>query len=88
LSYRPSRETFCNPDRLQSQDCSHVSVRRAHAAHRAAATGLEFEKCEQIAQRILWPIQPEDRQTCGSRCLPVTFWIIPDMKDLARFQIH
>src|SRR5436190_14589596 len=51
------------------------------------ALTLQIQKCEQIAQRILWSIQSKDRQTGGTGSFPIALRIIADMKDLIRFQI-
>ena len=42
---------------------------------------------QQIAQRILWPIQSKDEQTSSVGRLPITLWLVADVKDLVRFEI-
>src|SRR5207245_5514533 len=41
---------------------------------------------QQIAQRILAPVQPEDRQSGGGRAIPITVRVVADVQDLVRRQ--
>jgi hypothetical protein len=52
------------------------------------ALALQFQRFQQIPQRISWSIQLKHQQTCSARCFPVALRIIPDVQNLVGIQIH
>jgi len=59
-----------------------------YASSQAMRLALQTQSRKQITQRIFRPIQPKHRQARCGRRFPIPFRVIPDVKDLVRFQMH
>lgn len=54
----------------------------------AMRPALLIKNFKQIAERILWSIQSKNRQTSFCCRFPIAFWIVADVEDFVRLQMH